>query len=126
VSFSDKVSALAVRVAEEINSVRQEMAELGTRTTTSTSSINADSVDIVDLTLSGNITLPVPSGGVTGSGIQVFALADGNDRTLTFSSSYLRLDGIAESYDIPEDKILRAALRKHGSSWIVEAVGMTQ
>lgn len=125
-SLSGNVDLLAGRIAEEFNTVRQEIGQLGTRSTTSSSSIDADNHDIVDLTLTANVTLSVPIGGATGSAIQVFALASGGQRTLTFDATYLRLDGIAASYDIAQGKVLRAALRKHGSNWIVEAVGVTQ
>lgn len=147
-SLSSNVSALAVRVAEEFNTVRSELAGkldqpqaaglpgqvltpdgwefLGTRSSTSAANIDADAVDMLDLTLNENETLTLPSGGYSGKAIQVYAEASGGDRTLTFSSSYQRLDGIESSYVIPEGKILRAALRRVNSTWIVEAVGVTQ
>src|SRR5690606_2278853 len=178
-SLSSNVSALAVRVAEEFNTVRDEVAgkadaehqhsaaditsgtldigriptgsssstvalgnhnhsgvyapashshtanDLIPRPGTSASSIDADSVDIVDLTMNGDVTLSVPTNGFNGKTIQVTALANGDDRTLTFNTSFKRLDGIDESYVIPEGQYLRAAIRRTGSTWIVEAVGVT-
>lgn len=106
-------------------------SRIGSVTVDQTANINIDASarDAISLDMEANATLNVPTNGVDFKVIQVVAYANGDDRTLTFHANYERLDGIDQSYVIPEGKKLRASIRCStvgSTTWIVEAVGVTQ
>lgn len=92
------------------------------------SAINANLYNAVNVTLAGDGTLNVPTGGSDHQSIQVVAYASGALRTLTFAAGFERLAGIDASYPIPSGKKLRVSIRRSTlgtSGWIIEAAAVT-
>lgn len=92
------------------------------------SAINANLYNSVNITLAGDGTLNVPTGGSDHQSIQVVAYASGALRTLTFAAGFERLAGIDASYPIPSGKKLRVSMRRSTlgtSGWIIEAAAVT-
>ena len=101
--------------------------------------LSADTLDGLNVAMTGSFVLATPSGGRDQQIVQIVAYAEGGARDLTFDSGFERLEGIEQTYTIPSGKRLRAAVRRSEpgtlsgdtdplfpASWIVEAVAVTQ
>ncbi len=121
----DAAGRLQVAQAPRVSSLVRAGSGSGTFSIDATLSGNN-----LDMTLTGDATLAVPTGGINTQVLQLVAWASGGPRTLSFDAGYERLGGVNLSYVIPSGKKLRASLRcstiDGTTDWLIDAAGVTQ
>lgn len=126
-SLSSNVNSLADRIADEFNTLRDEV--FGVRTVSYASAITLDASVTetrIDITATGDIEFETPS-NPNRRVLQVSVLASGGARTVTFDATLEVLTGIERSYPIPSGEVLRFSLEYSAlkTAYVVTAVGMT-
>ncbi|GAA3230732.1 hypothetical protein GCM10017691_23950 [Pseudonocardia petroleophila] len=117
----------------KVPSSQMPFVENPVRTGTVSASLTSDAAattgNMVDLTITGNVTVNPPINPTNHQQMRYHMLASGADRTVTFGTGFIPLTGAPMAYAVPNGQILVAVIEYQvlGSSgyWVIVKSGVT-